>query len=269
MKPHQPNSSSRGQNMAHQARNMQRGADDRYYPVFSITWFLDKLLSGLYRLFVALKHQLYKVSIGRFEGMRLPWFKLGLAAFILFMMTKKDLQFSINMKAPLRTASMEAAQATGVALRADEMSLGQSILSKFKGSKSTTSLESLDVDQVKAYIKRFSRVAIAEMQKYDIPASIKLGQAILESQAGNAATATEDNNHFGAPLAGKAYANAWENWRAHSLLLRESLPEAQEAGRSYKKWAKALKSYSNDRSYSDKLLEVIEAYQLYQLDEEL
>ncbi|MFM9949310.1 MAG: glucosaminidase domain-containing protein [Saprospiraceae bacterium] len=270
MKPHQSNPSLRGRKMAHQARNMQRGGgDEAYYPFFSLSWFIDKLLSGLNRLFVAFKHKLYSMMSGRVEGFSLPWFKIGLAAFAVFLFAKKDLQFSVNMRAPLRGASLEEPAATGVALRSNTMSLGQNLWFKGKDSGVSTKLEDLDAEAVKSYIKRFSRVAIAEMQKYGIPASVKMGQAILESKAGSASGVASENNHFGAPLSGKNYASAWENWRSHSLLLKTSVPEAFEYGKSYKKWSKALKVYNNDRSYADQLLQVIEAYQLYLLDEEI
>jgi len=255
--------------MAHQARNMQRGGDEAYYPSFSLSWLMDKLLRGLNRLFVAFKHKLYTMTLGRLEGIRLPWFKIGLAAFAVFLLAKKDLQFSVNMRAPMRGATTEEPEATGVALRKSAMGFGQTALSDGERSGSTTTLEELDPAAVKSYIKRFSRVAIAEMQKYGIPASVKMGQAILEGKAGTAPEVETENNHFGGPLSGKSYSSAWENWRSHSLLLKNSFPEASEYGKSYKKWAKALKTYSKDQDYSDHLLKVIEAYQLYLLDEEI
>ncbi len=269
MKPHQPNPSLRSRKMAHQARNMQRGGEEAYYPLFSLSWFIDKLWSGLSRLFIALKHKLYTMTSGQFEGLQLPWFKIGLAAFAVFFFARKDLQFSINMRAPLGGNATEEPQATGVALRSGTMSLGQNLLFNSERSSTPAKLEELDEAVVKNYIKRFSRVAIAEMQKYGIPASVKMGQAILESKAGAAAGVSSENNHFGGPLSGKQYSSAWENWRAHSLLLKETLPDAFEFGKSYKKWAKVLKAYNSNRSYPDHLLQVIETYQLYLLDEEI
>ncbi len=266
MKPHQPNPSSRGRNMSHQAHNMQRGREETFFPTINLGWIFSKLLSGLSRIFVALKHKLYQMTLGHFEGIRLPWLKIGVAAFFVFLLAKKDFQFSVNMRAPMRTASTEQAEATGVALRQNTMSLGQGML--LQGS-APSQLSELDPDAVKAYIKRFSRVAIAEMQKYGIPASVNMGQAILESRAGTSNMVREENNHFGRPLSGKSYASAWENWRTHSLTLKSSFPEAFENGNSYKKWAKALKAYSQDRNYAEKLLNVIDTYQLYLLDEEL
>src|SRR5690606_21522504 len=48
-----------------------------------------------------------------------------------------------------------------------------------------------------AYIERFKDIAIAEMNSYGIPASIKLAQALLESGNGNSTLARNSNNHFG------------------------------------------------------------------------
>src|SRR5258708_4095908 len=47
------------------------------------------------------------------------------------------------------------------------------------------------------YIDEFKEAAIKEMQRYSVPASITLGQAILESNYGNSDLAKNANNHFG------------------------------------------------------------------------
>ncbi len=48
-----------------------------------------------------------------------------------------------------------------------------------------------------AYIRSYSTLAIEEMQTYGIPASIKLAQALVESNAGRSVLAQRANNHFG------------------------------------------------------------------------
>ncbi|HOY20575.1 MAG TPA: glucosaminidase domain-containing protein [Haliscomenobacter sp.] len=48
-----------------------------------------------------------------------------------------------------------------------------------------------------AYVKRFSWLAIEEMKRTGIPASVKLAQAIVESHSGVSSLAVEANNHFG------------------------------------------------------------------------
>ncbi len=50
---------------------------------------------------------------------------------------------------------------------------------------------------VKNYIKEYKELAINEMHRYKIPASITLAQGILESGSGTSKLAIESNNHFG------------------------------------------------------------------------
>ncbi|WP_418165218.1 glucosaminidase domain-containing protein, partial [Alistipes ihumii] len=47
------------------------------------------------------------------------------------------------------------------------------------------------------YIRRYKGLAVEEMDIYGIPASIKMAQALLESDNGNGRLAREANNHFG------------------------------------------------------------------------
>ena len=51
--------------------------------------------------------------------------------------------------------------------------------------------------QYEAYIKKYRELAVEEMKKYHIPASITLAQGLLESGAGQSALARKSNNHFG------------------------------------------------------------------------
>ena len=47
------------------------------------------------------------------------------------------------------------------------------------------------------YIDKFKKIAIEEMERTGVPASIKLGQGILESNAGKSVLARKAKNHFG------------------------------------------------------------------------
>ena len=51
--------------------------------------------------------------------------------------------------------------------------------------------------QYEAYIKKYRDIAVEEMRKYHIPASITLAQGLLESGAGQSTLARKSNNHFG------------------------------------------------------------------------
>ena len=47
------------------------------------------------------------------------------------------------------------------------------------------------------YIDKYHKIAIEEMERAGIPASIKLAQGLLESNAGRSFLAKRGNNHFG------------------------------------------------------------------------
>ncbi len=141
------------------------------------------------------------------------------------------------------------------------------------------------------YIKRFAPVAVAEMKKYGIPASIKLAQALLESNAGKAPLATRFHNHFGiqcfeksckpghcashADLGHKSFyrqhESAWMSYRAHSHLLGGNrYQHLKNFGTTdYRNWALGLEEagYSNDDKYAEHLIQIIEHFELAQLDE--
>ena len=116
--------------------------------------------------------------------------------------------------------------------------------------------------------KFWGKVAQAEQDKYGIPASFKMAQAILESHAGLSEAAKSRHNHFGAPLANRVFDSAWENWRAHSLMLVRYFPELAGRQAPATDWAAALQQSDlvSDKSYAEKLMAVIHQYQLDKLD---
>ncbi|MCR9054587.1 MAG: glucosaminidase domain-containing protein [Phaeodactylibacter xiamenensis] len=143
----------------------------------------------------------------------------------------------------------------------------------------------------KAYVKRFAKVARMEMDKYGIPASITLAQGLLESNVGESKLATRNNNHFGMKCFSKScskghcsnftddshkdffriYKSAWESFRAHSLLLKQSSryqPLFQLKSNDYKGWARGLKKagYATDPKYAEKIINLIEDLDLHQYD---
>ena len=139
-----------------------------------------------------------------------------------------------------------------------------------------------------AYIAEFSQVAIDEMRRYNIPASITLAQGILESASGQGRLATKANNHFGIKChkwkgykiyhdddelqeCFRKYNFAGESYRDHSEFLTsrsryDNLFKLKS--NDYKAWAKGLKAagYATDKKYPDKLIGLIERYKLYEYD---
>ena len=142
---------------------------------------------------------------------------------------------------------------------------------------------------VNDYILQYKDIAMGNMQKYGIPASIILAQGILESGAGRGDLALEANNHFGikchndwlgesvrhdddsAQECFRKYKEASESYRDHALFLvgknRYATLFTYEKD-DYKAWAKGLRvcGYATDPNYPDKLISYIERYNLHQYD---
>lgn len=145
---------------------------------------------------------------------------------------------------------------------------------------------------VLAYIERYKDVAKDNMTRTGIPASITLGQAILESGAGTGPLSVQANNHFGIKCHKEwtgpsiKYTDDAENecfrkyddpslsFKDHSYFLtsRPRYAELFEFKKDdYKSWAYGLKAagYATDTKYPDKLIGLIERYQLGKYDAEV
>ena len=139
------------------------------------------------------------------------------------------------------------------------------------------------------YIKKYAPLAVLEMHKYDIPASITLAQGILESGNGRSQLASKSNNHFGIKChtgwkGAKVYHDDDEkgecfrkykfvetSYKDHSEFLsgRRRYANLFKLRKSdYKGWAKGLKKagYATDKNYPKKLIKIIETYELYEFD---
>ncbi|MBQ1842056.1 MAG: glucosaminidase domain-containing protein [Bacteroidales bacterium] len=135
------------------------------------------------------------------------------------------------------------------------------------------------------YISKYAGIAVAEMYRSGIPASITLAQGLLESGAGRSSLASEGNNHFGIKCHNnwkgktmradddaknecfRAYSSAEESFRDHSDFLRyrdryKFLFDFDIT--DYKSWAAGLKKagYATDPAYASKLIKYIEDYGL-------
>lgn len=145
------------------------------------------------------------------------------------------------------------------------------------------------------FIDMKSQIAVAEMYRTGIPASITIAQSIVESSWGRGQLALEANNYFGIKCKkdwtgetayvkdddyknGKlvescfrAYDSIEESFRDHSDFLVDNPRYAalfELNPLDYKGWAKGLKKagYATDKKYAEKLIAKIEEYQLYKYD---
>ena len=141
------------------------------------------------------------------------------------------------------------------------------------------------------YVKYYSDIAMDEMIQFGIPASITLAQGILESGAGKGRLAVEANNHFGIKCHDwngkkifhdddekqecfRKYDNPEYSYRDHSLFLSNRgrysfLFDLKKD--DYKQWARGLKKagYATDPKYPQKLIDLVERYELYKYDNEV
>lgn len=140
-----------------------------------------------------------------------------------------------------------------------------------------------------AYINQYMNMAVDQMVRSGIPASITMAQALLESQAGQSRLAVKGKNHFGIKCGGRwngpymlvnddapnehfrVYRTVAESYDDHSLFLRSN----QRYSRlftlniyDYKGWARGLKAagYATNPRYADILIQLIEDYDLQKLD---
>lgn len=161
-------------------------------------------------------------------------------------------------------------------------------------STSRQSVPAKDISQAKdsyeRYILTYYPIAVEQMVRHNIPASITLAQGLLESGAGNSKLSRSSNNHFGIKAdkswKGKRtssmdngklcyfrkYNSVRDSYEDHSMFLvnRQRYASLFKLKKSdYKGWAKGLKKagYAEDPAYPTKLISLIERYGLQRYDE--
>ena len=167
----------------------------------------------------------------------------------------------------------------------------ESVYSKSEILEATTRVK-VTTAMVLDYIETYKDIAKNNMQQFGIPASIILGQGILESGAGTGPLSVLANNHFGIKChkdwngpsikydddeeqeCFRKYEQSIESFNDPAQFLlgrRWYAPLFQLEKDDYKAWARGLKNagYATDPKYPDKLIAIIERYQLYQFDAEV
>jgi len=266
-------------------------------------WMVAKIFKtvslGLSKLFVALMHPISKgVRAYLGQSIQMPWFKIGFIALASFIVLRKDISFQIKMKSPLYHVLDEKAMNELAPKRNTAKNgllgggLAQTVSLETKKADPFLSLASDDTKtrRYKSYIRRFRKVAKAESKKFGIPASIKMAQALVESDAGQSKLSKINNNHFGIKCFSRnckkghcsnfsddhhkdffrIYHSGWESWRAHSkMIVSGKYKGLLKYGNDYRKWAAGLKAkgYATSPNYAETLINTIETYHLQVLDE--
>ncbi|MFK7934650.1 MAG: glycoside hydrolase family 73 protein [Saprospiraceae bacterium] len=232
-------------------------------------------------LLLELKYRLQIVKMALRQFVYQYWFRLTIVGFFVGVLCLKDITIQFHWQnRTVDTISNDSQNTPPV----------QAGLLATKTTQKVEKAVSPKRKKQLKYVKRFAKVAQAEMEKFGIPASITLAQGLLETNAGDSPLAIKSNNHFGIKCFSKkckkghcanfsddthkdffrTYATAWESFRAHSKLLQSkryqflyNLPTDDYAG-----WASGLKKagYATDPRYPEKLVLLIESLNLQQYD---
>jgi len=151
-------------------------------------------------------------------------------------------------------------------------------------------LRAQSTDELAAsYVCSYSDIAVSEMFRSGVPASITLAQGMLESGFGRSPLAVKANNHFGIKChqdwkgqtmsydddkkgeCFRKYDSAAESFIDHSDFLRYKARYAflfEYAVTDYKSWAHGLKKagYATLDEYASRLIGLIEKYDLSRFD---
>jgi len=247
----------------------------------------------LQRSWLALRFQAHRYTLGLFQKQTL--LKIGvISAFTYILFSGNTSKFRNEGEAtPISTqTTLDVAGGIGEPVKKVVKKAKPKPKAKPVSEKNTAAPvahKDLSAGTAEDYIRRYNNIARVEMEKFGIPASISLAQGLVESRAGTSSLARKNNNHFGIKCFSKncpgghcsnhnddhhkdffrIFGNPWESWRAHSRMLASGRYEKlKKHGRDYRKWAYGLKSvgYATDRSYAEKLIGIIEKYELYKYD---
>ena len=205
-----------------------------------------------------------------------------------------------SKKSVVRTKSTSKA----TSIKKKETSASKAVVSQTPNNSSATKKNGAEFDlvatsnvrtyeeEIKLYIANFNEIAKQNMKSHGVPASITLAQGILESGAGKGKLALSANNHFGIKChkgwtgesvkhdddaeqeCFRKYEQPQESYKDHSLFLTSRPRYASlfklDKG-DYQSWAKGLKAagYATDVKYPDKLIGLIERFELYKFDNEV
>ena len=146
-------------------------------------------------------------------------------------------------------------------------------------------LQAQDTNSIMEYIDSYKDLAMAEMKRTGVPASVKLAQGIHETSAGTSPLVMKSNNHFGIKCKTgwngpsvkhdddarnecfRKYESATESYQDHSNFLKGSAryaPLFKLDPADYEGWAWGLKKagYATNPKYAQTLIKLIEDYGL-------
>lgn len=257
----------------------------------AMIWLLRRFVLVIERLLVVGKYQFYKKTAVAPSSLRLPAAKLAIVGLFAFFVFRKDASLELGMGSRQRADMGGRPVAETVSYEEPQQPKKSGLFSIFESKDYFADEPGDDAEtkRTKEYIRRFKEVAVTESERYGIPASIKMAQGILETNAGSSQLSKQNNNHFGVKCFSRTckkghctnfgddshkdffrkYDNAWESWRAHSkMIVSGKYKTLLKCGNDYEKWAEGLKKlgYATAKHYDQTLIGLIEKYHLDELD---
>lgn len=224
------------------------------------------------------------------------WFKISIVMLVLYAFFSRDFSLNISVHSPTEQPQQWQQPANGGDVRKETLTdnalATQHTSNRFDllpdwssdDNALVNALAEVSNAEIKGFIERFSHVAQTEQEKFGIPASITIGHALLQSQAGKKSHAARGHNFFQLPCtddwdAGtqdgpngclRRYDNAWLSFRDHSLFYSTGKhTRLREIGaKRYAQWAQALEEspYNETGELATQLVGVIERFELMQYD---
>ena len=261
-------------------------------PFENMTDIFHRLLRGGHLIGSALEHRLDRWTFGIFRLLPTAiWIKGSILVIIMFLIWYKPVASVENTGIFAGTKGKAIEKAQSNKQKKTNVTVPTAMASGVSFNLAPAAPDELKAPNVKLYIDHFSNIAVAEMDKFGIPASIIMAQAIIESRSGTSVLAVRNNNHFGIKCFSKTcktghcnnftddthkdffikYTGTDGSWRAHSefLLKQPRYRGLLKYGKNYKIWAKGLREfgYATDPTYDTKLIAIVQRYNLDKLDD--
>lgn len=257
-------------------KSLKRHAIFKTKESISVQGLVLMVLKGMMKPIVAAKAAFYRNTALQESIKQIPWIPIGLIVLAGTVLLYKDLNFNINLSAPTGSGGSGLVG-------------GSSVVSQPISNSNSDMLFSGAQDQKnKSYIRAYSELAVNYHRAYGVPASILLAQALIDSNAGENAAATLNNNHFAIQCHSKncrkghcsslekgqhkrfyrKYKSVDESWRAHSLMITTGKYRELTNSKDYQSWANGLEQlgFNEAEEYAKKLIRLIQNYQLGALD---
>ena len=211
------------------------------------------------------------------------WFPIAVLILLLAALLQRS---GMLRPSPDLPPVQQGQQGSGLKYTASIKEKARDAMSLFEGEISLKKLPEISEAEAEAYLRRFSKVAMDESDKFGIPASILLAHSYVNSFAGKRDIALKANNFSGLECSSnwdkakyvsgshcyREYSSPWQSFRDLSLYLVKQPwvhGTKESSGLDSEAWIKAFSKnqMSDVKEYEQEMAEIIRAFRLFELDE--